>query len=129
MSANNPRNEGRAGVSGASPPVAPIVGIDFGTTYTSVGVVLGNRVQVLARDDGSRFMPSVISFPRKGEIVVGEPARQRIATDPARTIVSPKRLLGRPYTDREVQTFVGQQPFRTKAGPDGTTVVELWSSD
>jgi molecular chaperone DnaK len=109
--------------------VAPIVGIDFGTTYTSVGVVQGTRVQVLARDDGSRFTPSVISFPKKGEFVVGEQARQRIATDPARTIASPKRLIGRPFTDREVQSFVGQAPYRTKAGPDGTTVAEIWGTD
>jgi molecular chaperone DnaK len=107
----------------------PIVGIDLGTTFSSIGVVIGNKVQVLPREDGSRFTPSVISFPRKGEIVVGEAARQRIATDPARTIVSPKRLLGRPYSDREVQTFVGQAPYRTKAGPDGTTVIELWQTD
>src|SRR5437764_12620078 len=108
---------------------APIVGIDFGTTYTSIGVVTGTRVQVLAREDGSRFTPSVISFPKKGEHVVGEEARARIATDPARSVQSPKRLVGRPYTDREVQTFVGQAPYRTKAGPDGTTVVEIWQQD
>jgi molecular chaperone DnaK len=114
---------------GRAPAGAPIVGIDFGTTYTSIGVVSGTKVHTLARDDGSRFTPSVISFPKKGEIVVGEPARQRIATDPARTVVSPKRLLGRPFTDREVQTFVGQQPYKSKAGPDGTTVIELWQTD
>src|SRR5688572_14658301 len=123
MSGSDPKSEGK-GV--ASPP---IVGIDFGTTYTSVGVVTGTRVQVLARDDGTRFTPSVISFPRKGEILVGEPARQRIGTDPARTIVSPKRLLGRPFSDREVQSYVGQAPYRTKAGPDGTTVIELWQEN
>jgi molecular chaperone DnaK len=114
-------------MSDPGPP--PIVGIDFGTTYTSIGVVLGTRVQVIARDDGVRFTPSVISFPTRSEILVGEPARQRIATDPARTIVSPKRLIGRPYSDREVKTFVSQAPFRTKAGPDGTTVVELWHTE
>jgi molecular chaperone DnaK len=128
-----PRNEGRGTAQsvGAAKPAseAPIVGIDFGTTYTSVGVVLGTRVQVIAHDDGNRFTPSVISLPRKNEIVVGEPARRLIATDPARTIASPKRLLGRPYTDREVQTFIGQAPYRTKPGPDGTTVVELWQTD
>src|SRR5688572_16329408 len=114
-------NEGRPGTapSGSRASTdAPIVGIDFGTTYTSIGVVTGTRVQVIAREDGNRFTPSVISIPTKNEIIVGEPARRLIATDPARTIVSPKRLLGRPYTDREVQTFIGQAPYRTKPGPD-----------
>jgi molecular chaperone DnaK len=135
MPGTDPR-EDRGGAGAASSPGvsrpgtgSPIVGIDFGTTYTSVGVVLGTKVQVLPRADGTRFTPSVISLPSKGEIVVGEAARQRIATDPARTVTSPKRLLGRPYTDREVQTFVGQQPYRTKPGPDGTTVVEMWGQD
>ncbi len=120
-----------AGASADTPAVSsgPIVGIDLGTTFSSVGVVVGNKVQVLPREDGTRFTPSVISFPRRGEILVGEQARLRIATDPARTVVSPKRLLGRPYSDREVQTFVGQVPYRTKAGPDGTTVVEIWQDD
>ncbi|MCB9571744.1 MAG: Hsp70 family protein [Kofleriaceae bacterium] len=122
-----PRDAGEPGSQGAS--ATPIVGIDLGTTYTSIGVVVGNKVQVLARDTGARFTPSVIAIPKKGEVIVGEAARARIATDPARTITSPKRLLGRPYTDREVQTFVGQQPYRTKAGPDGTTVVEMWGDD
>jgi molecular chaperone DnaK len=103
-----------------------IVGIDFGTTYTSVGVVAGTRVQVLPGDDGVRLMPSVIAFPGRHERVVGEPARARLATDPARTVSSPKRLLGRPFTDREIQTFVGQAPYRTRPGPDGATLVEVW---
>ena len=104
------------------------VGIDLGTTYTTVGVVQGNKVALLTRDDGSKFTPSVISFPTRDRILVGEPARARIATDPARTVASPKRLLGRPFTDREVQTFLSQSPYRGKRGPDGTTVIEMWGT-
>jgi len=106
----------------------PIVGIDMGTTYTSIGVVLGKKVALLARTDGSKFTPSVVSFPSRDQVLVGEPARQRIPTDPAHTVVSPKRLLGRPYTDREVQTFVGQAAYRSRQAPDGTTVIELWQT-
>jgi molecular chaperone DnaK len=104
----------------------PIVGIDMGTTYTSIGVVQGSKVALIARADGSKFMPSVVSFPTRDQILVGEPARQRIATDPARTVSSPKRLLGRPYADREVQTFLGQAAYRSRQAPDGATIIELW---
>jgi molecular chaperone DnaK len=106
----------------------PTVGIDLGTTYTTVGVVQGNKVALLAHDDGSNFTPSVISFPTRDRILVGEVARARIATDPARTIASPKRILGRPFTDREVQTFLAHTPFRSKKAPDGTTVIEMWET-
>lgn len=106
-----------------------IIGIDLGTTYTSVSAVRGRRVVILNRDDGSHSAPSVIWVSRTHEIVVGAKARERVATDPAHTVVSPKRLLGRQYTDREVQTFTGQVPFRTFAGPDGTTVVEIWQRE
>ena len=98
----------------------------MGTTYTSVGVVQGTKVSLIARVEGSKFTPSVVAFPTRDQILVGEPARARIATDPARTVVSPKRLLGRPYTDREVQTFLGQAAYRSQPAPDGTTIIEIW---
>lgn len=126
--------------SGAVPPLLdnrvikphsdadPIVGIDMGTTYTSIGVVHGQKVALLAQDNGSRFIPSVVAIPTAGHVIVGEAARARIATDPAHTIASPKRLLGRPMTDREVQTFLGQAPFRSRAAPDGTPQLEIWNT-
>jgi uncharacterized protein (TIGR02266 family) len=107
----------------------PIVGIDMGTTYTAVAAVRGKKVGILARGDGSRSTPSVISFERGGEVVVGAAARERVTTDPAHTVSSPKRLLGRPFSEREVQTFVGRAPYRTLAGPDGTTVIEMFGRE
>jgi molecular chaperone DnaK (HSP70) len=104
----------------------PIVGIDLGTTYTSVAAVVDHRVRILSGPNGERSLPSVIAFPRRGQVIVGAEARARVATDPAHTVVSPKRLLGRHYDDREVQTMVGRVPYRTFAGPDDTTVIEIW---
>jgi len=105
-----------------------LVGIDLGTTYTTIGVVQGHKVSLLPRDDGTRFTPSVISFPTRDRILVGEVARARIATDPARTVASPKRLLGRPFTASEVQTFLAQAAYRSHKGPDGTTVIDIWGT-
>jgi len=104
----------------------PIIGIDLGTSYTSVSAVVNGRVTMLADAAGSVQTPSVIAFPTRNEIVVGTKARPRLATDPLRTVASPKRVLGRPFTDREVQTFLGQAPWKSSAGPDGTPVVEIW---
>ncbi len=106
-------------------PSGPIIGIDLGTTYTSVAAVVGKKVTILQREDGSRSTPSVVSFGRDGEIIVGAEARRRIATDPARTVVSPKRILGRKFGEREVQTFIGQAAYRTVEGPNGSVIAEF----
>jgi len=107
----------------------PIIGLDMGTTYTAVAAVRGRKVGMLSRQDGTRSTPSVVAIERDGEMVVGAAARERIATDPAHTVASPKRLLGRPFSDREVQTFIGRAPWRTFAGPDGSTAIEVWGRE
>ena len=107
------------------PAPAPIVGIDLGTTYTAIGVTTDAGPVVLPGLDGARAMPSVVSFPRRSPPQVGAEARQRLATDPSRTIASPKRLLGRKLTDREVQSYVGAAPYRTEVGDDGAPLIEI----
>ncbi|MEZ4404391.1 MAG: Hsp70 family protein [Kofleriaceae bacterium] len=102
-----------------------IVGIDLGTTNTSVAAAQGTKVTVLTPGDGARAFPSVVAVPAGGEIVVGAEARARLATDPTRTVASPKRLLGRKYTDREVQSFVGAAPYASRAGDDGSVVIDI----
>jgi uncharacterized protein (TIGR02266 family) len=104
----------------------PIIGIDLGTTYTSVAAVIGKKVTILPWPDGTKSSPSVVAFPKAGEVVVGMEARKRLASDPARTVSSPKRLLGRKYEDKEIQSFIGQAPYRTIPGPDQSVVVEMW---
>lgn len=102
-----------------------IVGIDLGTTNTSVAAVIGTKVTVLAPAAGQRSFASVVSLPSPREIVVGAAARARLATDPTRTIASPKRLLGRKHAEREVQSFIGAAPYPTRAGEDGSTLIDI----
>ena len=104
---------------------APIVGIDLGTTYTAIGVMTTTGAMVLPAADGAPALPSVVSFPRRAPVLVGAAAREHLATDPTRTIASPKRLLGRRLADREVQSFVGAAPYRTVAGDDGTPLLDV----
>ncbi|HUQ08249.1 MAG TPA: Hsp70 family protein [Kofleriaceae bacterium] len=107
--------------------IPTIIGIDLGTSNTAVSVVRDGKVSVLANADGSRAIPSVVSFPKdKGQgPIVGAEARRRLATDPSRTIQSPKRLLGRKFADREVQSFIGGAAYRAVAAPDGNVLVEM----
>ena len=73
-----------------------IAGIDLGTTNSLIGVVDAGFPILLADEQGSRLTPSVVYFPRDGSApVVGAAALRRRATEPKRTVVSVKRLMGR----------------------------------
>ncbi len=101
-----------------------IIGIDLGTSNTSVATIVGDRVKLLENSDGQPSFPSVLHI-KDGEVTVGHPAKAWVGRDPGRTIVSPKRLLGRSYDDREIQGLIGQAPYRTMRGPDNSVVIEI----
>ena len=107
---------------------SPVVGIDLGTTYTSVAAIVGKKVTILPWPHGGKSTPSVVSFPSATECIVGPEARRRLTSDPSHTVNSPKRLLGRQYNDREIQGYIGQAPYRMLRGPDGSVVVDIWGS-
>lgn len=72
-----------------------IVGIDLGTTNSLVAAVDAGIPYVIAGTDGQRLTPSVVHFAREGEPIVGRPAQRLRAVEPARTIYSVKRFIGR----------------------------------
>jgi len=89
-----------------------IVGIDLGTTNSLVGYVDAQTGQpkCIPGPAGSTLCPSVVSLDPDGSIIVGEPARRRLLTQPERTIYSVKRLMGRGPAD--VQSELKLFPFR-----------------
>jgi actin-like ATPase involved in cell morphogenesis len=103
-----------------------VIGIDFGTTYTSVAAAVANRVQILPWPDGSRAIPSVVAFTAPGRAVVGAEARDRQLRDPRRVVSSAKRLLGRSVDDPELAAYFSQAAFDRARGPDGNVMVEMW---
>lgn len=78
-----------------------IVGIDLGTTNSLVAIIHPETKQptALKEYDGSTIVPSIIHFDETGNITVGEAARMFLETDPANTIFSAKRLMGKSYDD------------------------------
>jgi len=82
-------------------PAGPVLGIDLGTTNTLVGVWQDGAPWVLAGADGRPLIPSVASFPGDGPPVVGSLALERARLDPARTVHSSKRLVGKGLADLE----------------------------
>ena len=101
------------------------IGIDLGTSYSSVAVVRNGQPEVLSDDQGNLTQPSVVAFLEQGGIQVGHPARALMGTDPYNTVYSIKRLIGRRMDDPEAQTAVASFPFRVTAGPNNHPVVEL----
>src|SRR6201988_1544225 len=89
-----------------------IVGIDLGTTNSLVAYIDSQTGQpkCISGPSGSTLCPSIVSLDPDGSIIVGEPARRRLLTQPERTIYSVKRLMGRGPAD--VQSELKLFPFR-----------------
>lgn len=77
-----------------------IVGIDLGTTNSLVAFINPDKNPQVINDTGKGLLvPSVVHFNVKGDALVGNEAKEFLITDPANTIFSVKRLLGRSYKD------------------------------
>lgn len=74
-----------------------IIGIDLGTTNSCVAVMEGGQPTVIVNSEGTRTTPSVVAFTKKGERLVGEPAKRQAVTNPERTVSSIKREMGSGY--------------------------------
>ncbi|MCI4445671.1 MAG: molecular chaperone DnaK [Candidatus Aminicenantes bacterium] len=94
-----------------------IIGIDLGTTNSVVAVMEGDKVTVIANEEGGRTTPSVVGFTPKGEILVGQVAKRQRITNPENTIYSIKRFMGRRYS--EVLNEIKQVPYRVIEAPNG----------
>jgi molecular chaperone DnaK len=103
----------------------PAVGIDLGTTNSVVAVSINGKPQVLVDPtSGAPLIPSVVSFTESGERLVGRAARVRKAFDPAHTVSSVKRLLGRPFKSEEVRRAKSRVAFDLKEGADSAVLVQ-----
>lgn len=109
---------------------APIVGLDFGTTYSKIGVVLSGEV-VLIEEDGCQAanpaaVPSVVAYPKDGSPpVVGHQARDYQAHDPSCVVLSAKRVMGRRFHDPVVNGVLGSMVCRSEAGPEDSILFNM----
>ncbi|KAK4130288.1 heat shock protein 70 [Trichocladium antarcticum] len=91
--------------------MAPAVGIDLGTTYSCVGVFREDRCEIIANDQGNRTTPSFVAFTDT-ERLIGDAAKNQVAMNPYNTVFDAKRLIGRKFTDAEVQADMKHFPFK-----------------
>src|SRR5512137_1918536 len=80
-----------------------VIGIDLGTTNSCVAVMEGGEPVVIPNSEGARTTPSMVGFAESGERLVGQVAKRQAITNPENTVYAIKRLIGRKFSDREVQ--------------------------
>jgi molecular chaperone DnaK len=81
-----------------------VIGIDLGTTNSVVSVMSGGEPIVIQNQEGFRTTPSVVSWTKEKEILVGEPAKRRAVLDPANTVYESKRFIGRKFDEVKEET-------------------------
>ncbi|KAL1586461.1 Endoplasmic reticulum chaperone BiP [Cladosporium halotolerans] len=89
----------------------PVIGIDLGTTYSCVGIMKGGKVEILVNDQGNRITPSWVAWNDE-ERLVGDAAKNQFAANPHRTIFDIKRLIGRKYSEKDIQRDIKHFPFK-----------------
>lgn len=91
--------------------MSKIIGIDLGTTNSCVAILEAGQPKVIENSEGARTTPSIIAYMEDGEILVGAPAKRQAVTNPRNTLYAVKRLIGRKFTDKEVQKDIERMPF------------------
>ena len=99
-----------------------IIGIDLGTTNSAVAYMVAGKPEVIANAEGNRTTPSVVAVNKKGERLVGQVAQRQRVTNAKNTIYGVKRLIGRKFTDKEVQKDIDLMPFEIVKKGDGVAV-------
>ncbi|TFH22393.1 MAG: molecular chaperone DnaK [Myxococcales bacterium] len=102
-----------------------VIGIDLGTTNSCVAVLEGGIPQVIANSEGGRTTPSVVAVNDKGGRLVGQIARRQAVTNPENTIFAVKRLIGRRYSDAEVENARGVLPYEIVKADNDAAHVQL----
>src|SRR5471032_1782872 len=96
-----------------------IIGIDLGTTNSCVAIMEGNTTRVIENSEGARTTPSIIAYQEDGEILVGASAKRQAVTNPKNTLYAVKRLIGRKFTEKEVQKDINLMPYEILAADNG----------
>jgi len=101
-----------------------IIGIDLGTTNSCVAVMEGGKPRVIENAEGDRTTPSVVAYTGD-EVLVGASAKRQAVTNPQHTLYAIKRLIGRKFTDKEVQKDINLVPYKIAAADNGDAWVEV----
>lgn len=99
-----------------------IIGIDLGTTNSAMAVMQGGKPEIIANSEGNRTTPSVVAINKNGERLAGQVANRQRVTNPTNTIFGVKRLIGRKFSDKEVQKDIELMPYKIVKSGSGVKV-------
>jgi len=102
-----------------------IIGIDLGTTNSCVAVMEGGKPKVIENSEGDRTTPSIIAFTKDNDVLVGQSAKRQAVTNPKNTLFAIKRLIGRKFTDAEVQKDIAMVPYKIIKADNGDAWVDI----
>jgi molecular chaperone DnaK len=101
-----------------------VIGIDFGTTKSIAAVIEDGKPIVIPCHEGYCLTPSVVAFSNNGERIIGQAALNQAIVNPQNTIFSIKRILGRKFSDPEVQKVLQRVSYKvTRAGDDEICII------
>src|SRR5690554_6146447 len=102
-----------------------VIGIDLGTTNSCVAIMEGGTPKVIENSEGDRTTPSIVTFTKDGEVLVGQTAKRQAVTNPHNTLFAIKRLIGRRYDDAVVQRDMEMVPYKIVRADNGDAWVEV----
>ncbi len=103
--------------------MAKILRSDLGSTNSCMAVMENGEPVVLENSEGARTTPSIVAFSKSGERLVGQAAKRQAVTNPANTVFSIKRFMGRKFD--EVKEEEQRVPYKTVSGKNGDVAVEI----
>ena len=103
------------------------IGIDLGTTNSCISFVDAGEPKVIINDEGNRTTPSVVSFGKDSEVLVGQPAKRQAVVNPEKTIYSAKRLIGRRFEETDNDRKV--LPYEIVKNKNGDAWIKVDSNE
>lgn len=91
--------------------MSKIIGIDLGTTNSCIAILENGKAKVLDNQEGARTTASIVAYSSDGEALVGAPAKRQAITNPKETFFATKRLIGRKFTDAEVEKAIKHSSY------------------
>src|SRR5687768_5662870 len=115
--------------------MSKIIGIDLGTSNSAASVMIGGKPTIIQAAEGTsvggKAFPSYVAFTKDGQLLVGEPARRQMVTNPEGTVIAAKRKMGtdfkfkvydKEYTPQQISSFILQKIKRDSEAYIGETV-------
>ncbi len=109
--------------------MSKIIGIDLGTTNSCAAIMQDGEMVIIPNAEGMRTTPSVVSFMKNGEIIVGEPAKRQEVINPETTVFSIKRFMGRKLDDPSLRNDRELVPYGLVSAINGDLRVKIRDRD